>query len=86
MQNEPNLKIDPMNVTKVLTTDYNSWTLGIRGKNEPKTNPNEPNFMQNEPKTNPICYLKAYLAKTKSYLLESSFRFFLFRSKFIITV
>ncbi len=39
MQNEPNLKIDPMAVTKVLTTVYNKRTLGIRGKNEPKTNP-----------------------------------------------
>ena len=39
MQNEPNLKIGPMNITKVLTTDYNSWTLSARGKNEPKTKP-----------------------------------------------
>jgi homoserine O-acetyltransferase len=28
-----------MFVTKVLTTDYNRWTLGIRGKNKAKTNP-----------------------------------------------
>jgi len=45
MQNKANWKIDPMSVTKVLTTDYNSWTLGIRGKNKPKTNPNEPNLL-----------------------------------------
>ncbi len=45
MQNKANLKIDPMNVTKVLTTDYNSWTLGIRGKNKAKTKPNEPNLL-----------------------------------------
>ena len=44
MQNEPNWKIDPMTVTKALTTDYDKRTLGIRGKNEPKTNPNEPNL------------------------------------------
>ena len=39
MQNEPNLGNARMNVTKVLTTDYDKRTLGIRGKNEPKTNP-----------------------------------------------
>ena len=39
MQNEPNLKMTQMNVTKALTRYYSSWTLGIRGKNEPKTNP-----------------------------------------------
>jgi hypothetical protein len=39
MQNKANWKIDPMNITKVLTTDYNSWTLGIRGKNKAKTKP-----------------------------------------------
>ncbi len=37
--NKANLKNDQMNVTKVLTTDYNRRTLGIRGKNEPKTKP-----------------------------------------------
>ncbi len=30
-----------MNVTSFLTKDYDNWTLGERGKNEPKTNPNE---------------------------------------------
>jgi len=33
-----------MNVNKVLTKDYGKRTLGQHGKNEPKTNPNEPNF------------------------------------------
>ncbi len=33
-----------MNVNKVLTKDYEDKTLGEHGKNEPKTNPNEPNF------------------------------------------
>ena len=33
-----------MNVNKVLTKDYEKKTLGEHGKNEPKTNPNEPNF------------------------------------------
>ena len=33
--NKANLKMTQMNVTKVLTTDYNSWTLGIVGKTKP---------------------------------------------------
>jgi len=44
MQNEPNFGKAQMNVNKVLTKDYENkpnWTLG---ENEPKTNPNEPNF------------------------------------------
>jgi hypothetical protein len=44
MQNEPNWKIDPMTVTKELTRYYSSWTLGIRGKNKPKTNPKRTQF------------------------------------------
>jgi len=43
MQNKANFKKSQMNVNKVLTRDYEKRTLGERGKNEPKTNPNEPN-------------------------------------------
>jgi hypothetical protein len=43
MQNKPNLEIDPMVVTKVLTTDYDKRTLGGRGKNKPKQTQNKPN-------------------------------------------
>jgi len=39
MQNKANWKIDQMTVTKVISEDYNSWTLGIRGKNKAKTKP-----------------------------------------------
>jgi len=46
MQNEPNFRKSQMNVNNVLTTDYEKRTLGERGKNEPKTNPNEPNYSQ----------------------------------------
>ncbi len=46
MQNEPNLPKAQMNVNKVLTKDYDKRTLGEHGKNEPKTNPNEPNQSQ----------------------------------------
>ena len=41
MQNKANWKIDPMTITNVLTRYYNSWTLGIRGKNKAKTKPNK---------------------------------------------
>jgi hypothetical protein len=39
MQNEPNFRKSQMNVNKVLTKEYEIWTLGQRGKIEPKTNP-----------------------------------------------
>jgi len=39
MQNEPKFKKARMNVTSDKTKDYDNWTLGERGKNEPKTNP-----------------------------------------------
>ncbi len=39
MQNEPKFPKAQMNASTVLTKDYDNWTLGERGKNEPKTNP-----------------------------------------------
>jgi len=47
--NKANLKIDLMNVTKVLTTDYNRMDTWWRGKNKPNSKPIKANFMQNEP-------------------------------------
>jgi hypothetical protein len=44
MQNKANWKMTQMFVTKVLTNNYNSWTLSARGKNKAKTKP--------------ICFLK----------------------------
>ncbi len=44
MQNEPNLPKAKMNVNNVLTKDYENKTNWTLGENEPKTNPNEPNF------------------------------------------
>ncbi len=44
MQNKPKLRKSQMNVNNVLTKEYDKKTLGEHGKNEPKTNPNEPNF------------------------------------------
>jgi hypothetical protein len=39
MQNKANWKLTQMFVTKVLTSDYDSWTLSARGKNKAKTKP-----------------------------------------------
>jgi len=44
MQNEPNFRKSQMNVTKLLTRDYENKDTWLSGKNEPKTNPNEPNL------------------------------------------
>jgi len=44
MQNEPNFRKSQMNVSKVLTRDYDKKDTWSSGKNEPKTNPNEPNL------------------------------------------
>jgi len=44
MQNEPNFRKSQMNVSYYNTKNYEKRTLCQRGKNEPKTNPNEPNF------------------------------------------
>ncbi len=44
MQNEPNFLDAQMNVTSLITVDYennSNWTLG---ENEPKTNPIKANF------------------------------------------
>jgi hypothetical protein len=43
MQNEPNFRKSQMNVNKVLTMNYEKLDTWSSGKNEPKTNPNEPN-------------------------------------------
>jgi len=46
MQNEPNFRKSQMNVSYYITMEYEKRTLGERGKNEPKTNPNEPKLTQ----------------------------------------
>ena len=45
MQNKPNFRKSQMNVTSLITADYDKRTLGRRGKNEPKTNPIKANKM-----------------------------------------
>jgi len=57
MQNEPKFQKAQMNASSVLTKNYDNWTLGERGKNEPKRTQYKPKMNQNEPKrtqTNPI--------------------------------
>jgi hypothetical protein len=49
MQNKANWKMTQMFVTKVLTSDYDSWTLSARGKNKAKTKPNKANLLYPAP-------------------------------------
>ena len=44
MQNEPNFRKSQMNISNVITTDYEKRTLSGHGKNEPKTNPIKANL------------------------------------------
>jgi len=54
MQNEPNFRKSQMNVTDYIRMDYVKWTLGERGKNEPKTNPIYPCVASGEAGSKPI--------------------------------
>ncbi|MHC4112676.1 MAG: hypothetical protein ACYSUY_16510, partial [Planctomycetota bacterium] len=44
LQNEPKFQKVKLNVTKVLTKDYDQMDTWSIGKNEPKTNPNKAKF------------------------------------------
>ena len=44
LQNEPKFRKSQMNVNNVLAKDYEQIDTWSIGKNEPKTNPNEPNL------------------------------------------
>jgi len=46
LQNEPNFKKSQMYLSPFITTNYEQRTMNYEVKNEPKTNPNEPNFSQ----------------------------------------
>ena len=54
MQNKANFRKTQMNVTKVLTREYEKRTLGERGKNKPKTNPIKANFKKTEMNVNKV--------------------------------
>ena len=43
-----------MNLTSLITVDYENETLGEHGKNKPNSKPIKPNQTQNKPNTNPI--------------------------------
>jgi len=53
MQNKPNLLNAQMNVTSIITKDYENVRLCRRGENKPNTNPIKPNQSQNKPNMNP---------------------------------
>jgi len=54
MQNEPNFRKSQMNVSYYIRMDYEKWTLGEHGKNEPKTNPIYPGVASGEAGSKPI--------------------------------
>jgi len=65
MQNKPNLLDAQMNVSSILTTDYENianWTLG---ENKPNSNPNKPNFQKAKMNVN--------LTLTKDYRKNDDF-------------
>jgi len=50
MQNKAKLPKSQMNISEVLTKNYEKKTLGEHGKNKPKTNPNKAKQTQNKAK------------------------------------
>jgi len=54
MQNKPNLLAPKMNITTVITKDYENKRLCARRKNKPKTNPIKANQSQFQTQSNPI--------------------------------
>ena len=59
-----------MNVNKVLTNAYEEKTLGEHEKNEPKTNPNEPNLLNAQMNVNKVL-TKDYENKSNWALYEN---------------
>ena len=55
MQNKPNFRKSQMNVNKVLTMNYEHWTLGYRGKNKPNSNPIQSQSKPKQTQSNPTC-------------------------------
>ena len=51
IQNKPNFQKSQMNVSPVITKDYEKKTLGEHGKNKPNTNPIQTQFKPNFPKS-----------------------------------
>jgi len=73
MQNKPNFPDTQMNVTKVLTKDYENETLGKRGKNkansnpiQTQSNPIKANIMPKQTQSNSILCRKASWEKIRA--------------------
>ena len=54
MQNKANFRKAQMNVTKVLTRDYENKTLGERGKNKANSKPNKANLLNAQMNVNKV--------------------------------
>jgi len=70
MQNEPNFRKSQMNVSCYSTMDWEKWTLGERGKNEPKTNPIKANLLNAQMNVNKVL-TKEYEKKLNWALYEN---------------
>ncbi len=65
MQNKPNFRKAQMNVSSLITTDYeNKWQQRVR-KNKPNSNPIKPNFQKAK--------MNANLTLTKDYRKKDDF-------------
>jgi len=82
MQNKPNFLDDPMNVTKVLTRDYENETLSRSGKNKANSKPNKANSNPISPETNPI--QSQYEPKQTQLVLRSLWRSRIRRQKMLL--
>ncbi|HIJ54216.1 MAG TPA: hypothetical protein HPP66_13865 [Planctomycetes bacterium] len=54
MQNKPNFQKAQMNVSSIITVDYEKRTLGERGKNKPNSKPIQTQYKPNQTQSNPI--------------------------------
>jgi hypothetical protein len=54
MQNKANFPKSQMNITKVLTKEYEKWTLGGSGKNKANSKPNKANLLNAQMNVNKV--------------------------------
>ena len=68
LQNKPNLLDAQMNVSSILTKDYENVPLRRRGENKPNSNPIKLNFRQEMPKKPylPACVKRHYAGTVKA--------------------
>ncbi len=65
MQNKPNVKDAQINVSNVITTNYEQQTMNYANKNKPNSNPIKPNFKRAQMNVN--------LTLTKDYRKNDDF-------------